>query len=140
MKLHPPERIPGVVLGLLLILAGLAKVTDPPGFHGDLLSYGLPAPDLLLRAVAVSLPWFELALGVCLLAGWWRGTAALAAAVLGAVFAGLLVQGMLRGLELRCGCFGTWLPGWAEHPAIALARAFLLLAGCAWLWRRNPAS
>lgn len=134
------ERFAVVATGLVLAVAGLAKMTNVPGFHGDLLSYGLPAPDLFLRGVAVALPWFEVLLGFCLLAGWWRGSAALAGAGLGALFVILLAQGLLRGLELRCGCFGSWMPRWAEHPGVALARASLLFGGCFWVWRRNPTS
>lgn len=140
MNASRTPRALAIILGFVWLVAGAAKASDPVGFHGDLLAYGLPWPDLLLRWVAVTLPWLELLLGGCLIVGRWTGTAARLGTVLGLLFVVLLVQGLVRGLDLRCGCFGRWWPRWAEHPVVALGRAAAVLVGSAWLARRHPES
>ena len=56
--------------------------------------------------VARALPWFELLLGVLLIAGLWRHVSAAAASLLLAVFFGLMVRAMAKGMQIDCGCFG----------------------------------
>ena len=58
-------------------------------------------------AVARTLPWLELALGVVLIAGLWlRYVSIVAAGILGLFFTVMLVQ-YFRGAGIDCGCFGV---------------------------------
>jgi len=45
----------------------------------------------------------------------------------------MLVQAVLRGLDLNCGCFGAAGRGWFERPDVALVRASLLFAASLYL-------
>ena len=56
--------------------------------------------------VARTLPWFELAIGVLLIAGIFLRSAAVATSLLLAVFFGLMVRAYAKGMEINCGCFG----------------------------------
>jgi hypothetical protein len=47
---------------------------------------------------------------------------------------------MVRGLEVRCGCFGPLTPGWFNEPWFALGRALSLLAASIWLWLKRVPS
>jgi putative oxidoreductase len=94
-------------------------------------------PEWGVLALARMLPWFELALGVLLLAGvWLRSTSVMATGILG-LFFGVMVVGYLRGGGIDCGCFGVG----EALSAKTLARDGLLLAGAltlAWLAWRDP--
>jgi hypothetical protein len=53
------------------------------------------------------LPWLELLLGLCLLAGIWLPGAVLAVNGLLVVFLAAFIFNMARGLDVNCGCFST---------------------------------
>jgi uncharacterized membrane protein YphA (DoxX/SURF4 family) len=81
-------------------------------------------PEWAVYAVARTLPWFELALGVLLVAGvWLRYLSIVAAAILAAFFTVMLVS-YFRGGGIDCGCFGVG----EALSAQTLARDGLLLA------------
>jgi uncharacterized membrane protein YphA (DoxX/SURF4 family) len=64
-------------------------------------------PEWAVYAVARTLPWLELALGVLLMAGvWLRYLAAVAAGIL-ALFFTVMVVSYFRGAGIDCGCFGV---------------------------------
>ena len=88
-------------------------------------------PQWGVIAVARSLPWIELMLGVLLLAGIWKRVAMPAASVLLAVFFSLMVRSYVRGEAIDCGCFG---PGEAISPVTLLRDGGLLAASvlCTW--------
>src|SRR5262245_57823201 len=64
-------------------------------------------PEWAVYAVARTLPWLELTLGVLLVAGMWlRYLSLLATAILALFFSVMLVQ-YFRGAGIDCGCFGV---------------------------------
>lgn len=75
--------------------------------------------------VAHTLPWFELALGVLLVAGLWLRWAGLVASVLLAGFVAAIVHSYAAGLGINCGCFG---PGAEPVNGWTIARDSLFLA------------
>jgi len=79
-----------IVLGGIFVYAAWMKLQEPW------------AVELAARA----LPWFELLLGVWLLAGIWRRVSTVAATLLLAVFFGLMVRAIVKGMQIDCGCFG----------------------------------
>jgi uncharacterized membrane protein YphA (DoxX/SURF4 family) len=92
-------------LGGIFIYAGYTKVENPLQFAAAIEAYKLLPPAIVLWVVKV-LPWIEIVLGVCVLAGIMiRYTAALAGALLALFIAAMLVT-YLRGIEADCGCFG----------------------------------
>lgn len=125
------------VLGAVFCLAGFFKISDPIGFHADLLAYELPMPDFLSRLIAVAFPCLELICGVGLIIGFWRESVSLLALAMSSIFVLVLAQAMVRGLDLNCGCFGSARGQWLNLPAIALIRACLMLWATYWLHRRT---
>jgi len=64
-------------------------------------------PEWAVFTIARTLPWFELALGILLVAGvWLRATSIVAATILGLFFSVMLVS-YFRGAGIDCGCFGV---------------------------------
>ncbi|HMM36251.1 MAG TPA: MauE/DoxX family redox-associated membrane protein [Thermoanaerobaculia bacterium] len=93
-----------IALGLFFVVAALPKIADPPGFAHMVYNYKmLPGP--LVSAMALVLPWAELLMGVALIAGIWRKTAAALVGVLLVVFIAAISFNLLRGNAIDCGCF-----------------------------------
>jgi putative oxidoreductase len=94
-----------VALGILFVWAALAKLPDMRAFAQDVANYRvLPAGSVAFVASAVV--GIELLAGVLLVVGIYERPAAIAVSVLLAAFTAFVVQALLRGIDLRCGCFG----------------------------------
>lgn len=128
------------LLGAVLVAAGGFKAAHPVEFHADLVAYGIGLPDAWLRGIAVMLPWLEVVAGIALGVDFWPETIRFVSVGLSAVFVAVLAQAMVRGLEVRCGCFGPLTPGWFNEPWFALGRAVGLLAASIWLWLKRAPS
>ena len=128
------------LLGAVLVAAGGFKAAHPVEFHADLVAYGIGLPDAWLRGTAVMLPWLEVVAGIALGVDLWPETIRFVSVGLSAVFVAVLAQAMVRGLEVRCGCFGPLTPGWFNEPWFALGRALSLLAASIWLWLKHVPS
>jgi len=126
------------VLGVIFLAAGILKVAHPRDFYSDLLAYEVAVPDLLLRYVAVALPWLEVLCGGALLVDFWSETIRPLVAALCLIFVLMLGQAVLRGLDLKCGCFGVAQGGWLDFPVVALGRAAALLLAAIWLGLHVP--
>jgi uncharacterized membrane protein YphA (DoxX/SURF4 family) len=92
-------------------------------------------PEWAVYAVARTLPWFELVLGLLLVVGvWLRYLSLVATTILGLFFSVMLVQ-YFRGAGIDCGCFGVG----EALSARTLARDGALLAAAVTLvvlsWR-----
>lgn len=95
-----------LLVGVAFIWAGTVKMLDPAAFEEGLVNYRL-IPAGLIPALAVTLPPTEVLLGLCLIVGFLsRGAALLATGMLG-VFTIAIVQAILRGIDVECGCFGA---------------------------------
>ena len=93
-----------IALGLFFVVAALPKIADPPGFAHMVYNYKM-VPGPLVNAMALVLPWAELLMGVALIAGIWRKTAAALVGVLLVVFIVAISFNLLRGNAIDCGCF-----------------------------------
>jgi uncharacterized membrane protein YphA (DoxX/SURF4 family) len=121
-------------LAAVWLVSGLLKAMDPDQTYIAVRAYDV-LPGIGVEIVAALLPWFELALGVLLLAGvGTRLVAAMSAALLLVFIAGV-AQAWARGLSIDCGCFGG---GGAVEPGettyvqeLVRDAGFLLMAG--WL-------
>ena len=104
-----------VVLGCIFIYAAFTKLYFNGEWHfGDyqfffgmvINSYNI-LPMWAVTLAARILPWFELLLGILLVAGiGLRWTGMIASALL-LVFIGAMTRAYLHGLEIMCGCFGN---------------------------------
>jgi putative oxidoreductase len=93
-----------IALGVFFIVAALPKIADPPSFAHMIYNYRL-VPGPLVNLTALALPWAELLMGVALICGIWRRTAALLVGALLVVFIVAISVNLLRGNAIDCGCF-----------------------------------
>lgn len=129
-----------VVLGGLLLLAGVPKLRDREGGLAAVQGYRL-LPEAAERLVAIALPYVEILLGILLVAGLGAPFVPAAATVLFLVFFAALSINLLRGRrDLDCGCFGfanaegaapriTWFHAGRALVLAVLAAALLLTPG-----------
>ena len=95
-----------LIMAGIFIYASIDKIAHPAAFAKDVYNYQI-LPDALVNLTALVLPWLELVLGLCLLAGVWMPGAVLSANGLLLVFLAALLFNMARGLDVNCGCFST---------------------------------
>lgn len=102
-----------LVVAAIFLFAAYSKLLQPTTslatnrtfFALQVDSYQL-LPQWAVMAVASTLPWFELALGLALAAGYPRRTAAAVASLLLLGFFGVMLRTYFKGLQINCGCFG----------------------------------
>jgi uncharacterized membrane protein YphA (DoxX/SURF4 family) len=127
-----------VVLAAVFLYAAYTKLRQPwMVFAMSIDAYGL-LPEFGVLAIARTLPWIELALGLLLLAGiWLRAVSVMTAAILGVFFA-IMVMSFGKGMGIDCGCFGVGEPLTAK----TLFRDGSLLVGAIALsilsWQTHP--
>jgi uncharacterized membrane protein YphA (DoxX/SURF4 family) len=122
-----------LLLGVVFVVAGALKVPDPAAALRAVRAYRL-LPETLVAPVAFGLPVVEIAVGLALLVGVFVRTAALAAAVLLAVFVVAVGSAWARGLQIDCGCFGGGgqvAAGRTAYPAEVLRDVGLLVVALA---------
>ena len=104
-----------VVLGVLFIVASLPKILHPLDFAEAVSNYRLISL-CFVPFVGVALPWVELLAGTLSLVGVWLESAMAILGGLSFVFAIATLSALVRGLDIRCGCFQESQPiSWA-HP------------------------
>ena len=94
-----------VALGALFISAAVTKLPDMTAFAQDVANYRV-IPAALVPLLAAAVVGIELLAGIALVTGVMERSAAAVLAVLLGAFTVLLTQALLRGIDLRCGCFG----------------------------------
>jgi protein-disulfide isomerase/uncharacterized membrane protein YphA (DoxX/SURF4 family) len=124
-----------VVLAAVWAWAALAKIGDPRRFVQVVRAYDA-TPEWLSKAIGYGLPTLELVLAVLLLIGLITRYAAILSATLLVVFLVGIVQAAVRGLEIRCGCFGGGGgPSTSTSYTLDILRDLGLLALSAYLIR-----
>ncbi len=122
-----------LVLSVVFMVAGLAKLADVPGSQKAIHDFGLPQP--LARAAGVLLPCAEIAVAIALIplaSAWW---AALVALLLLVAFIAGISYNLLQGRTPACHCFGQLSSGPAGHSTLmrnvflALVAVFLVVFG-----------
>ena len=98
-----------LVLGGVLIAAGLPKAMDLTGSVQNVLAYELFSYETA-RLIGTLLPVLEIALGVLLVVGLLTRAAAAAGGLLMVAFIIGIISAWSRGLAIDCGCFGTGGP------------------------------
>jgi uncharacterized membrane protein YphA (DoxX/SURF4 family) len=97
-----------IALGVIFIYAGWVKVREPwELFALAIMSYKTALPLAAAEAVARTLPWLEMALGVLLLSGIWLRVSTSMTSLLLVGFMGLIVRAKIMGLQISCGCFSN---------------------------------
>ncbi len=134
-------RNPALLFLLRLVIAGVfiyaswEKILYPEAFVEIIKGYGLEpvVNESVVLLIAIWLPWAELAGGLALLVGIWPRAMGLLFTFLTVMFIVGLAQALLRGIDIRCGCFDL-SPEAATRDWISLWQEALLLLGCLWVW------
>jgi uncharacterized membrane protein YphA (DoxX/SURF4 family) len=138
------ERVRDVIgtvvrLGLaaVFLVSGVLKALDPDTTYVAVRAYDV-LPKAGVALVAGVLPWFEIVLGLLLLAGIATRAVAVVSAGLLLLFVAGVAQAWARGLSIDCGCFGGGGAVAPEDTSYGLEilrdTGFLLMAG--WLIAR----
>ncbi len=98
-------RICQIAIGLIFVVAAVAKIADLPTFAREIHNYRL-APVWSENLLAMTLPWVELLAGLALVVGLRRRAGAVIALALMLVFTAAVGAAWARGLDFQCGCFG----------------------------------
>jgi putative oxidoreductase len=119
-------------LGCMFLWSSLPKIRQPYDFLSAVYSYELVGPRLGML-VAMTLPWMELLVGICLLGGVFVSGALLASTGMGALFTFVLASALYRGIEISCGCFNTSAGDKISYLTLFRAIFILLLSLAAYL-------
>ena len=95
-----------LMLGAVFLYASYDKILHPQAFAKAVYNYQI-LPDAAVNLAALILPWLELLLGLCLIAGVWLPGATVTCTGLLSAFIGALIFNRIRGLDIHCGCFST---------------------------------
>ncbi len=97
-------RLVRVILATIFLWSGLAKLIDPASFAVIIEAFGL-IPESLSMQIAVGLPVLEILLAIGLLLDI-SGSLTIVTGLL-LMFMAILIYGILIGLDVDCGCFGS---------------------------------
>jgi putative oxidoreductase len=122
-----------VVLGALFVWAAATKLPDMAAFAQDVANYRV-VPAAFVPFLASAVVGIELLAGIALVAGVMERPAAAVLVLLLAGFTALLAQALLRGIDLRCGCFG----GDERASWWTVVRDLIMLAAAAAVARGPP--
>jgi uncharacterized membrane protein YphA (DoxX/SURF4 family) len=128
-----------LLLGAVFLYAAYTKLRQSwLLFALSIDSYQL-LPEWAVFALARTLPWLEVALGVLLIAGVWLRYLSVAAAGILGLFFTVMVVSYFRGAGIDCGCFGVGEPLSLKTLArdAALLAAAVTLVSLAWKIRRE---
>lgn len=125
-------------VGGVFFWAGMLKVLDPLAFARGIEAYRVfPRPAAFF--LALTLPYIEVACGALLVLGLLRRPAALTASAFLAGFVVLVAATMARGLDVSCGCFGSF-SGKADLRLLVQDVVLLALSVLILFSRRDPLS
>lgn len=94
-----------VLLGVVFIYAGLPKIISPEDFVESVENYRI-LPRILTHIFAIYLPYLEVICGAMLIIAPRKKGATLILLSLLTVFILAILQAIIRGLDIDCGCFG----------------------------------
>mgnify|MGYP001555708780 CR=1 FL=1 len=124
-----------IAIGALLVAAGALKIGHAAELASAIAGFRL-LPAALIPLLALVLPFFEVLLGLYLLAGLFSRVAAWIAAVQFALYAAAIASAVLRGIPANCGCFGPSDAAAADWPHVVMDAALAIL--CVALAMRAP--
>jgi uncharacterized membrane protein YphA (DoxX/SURF4 family) len=99
-----------VALGAAFVYAGWLKLKEPWELFALAISGYQLLPLKAVELVARTLPWFEVLIGVMLIAGVWLRVAATITSAVLLGFMVLMVRAYAKGMAIDCGCFGNGDP------------------------------
>ncbi|MCL4305632.1 DoxX family membrane protein [bacterium] len=144
------QILTGLDWGFRLLLAGVflyaawPKMLDPGAFAKAITNYRFSLPLIgqdYVYAAAILMPPLEAVCAICLFMSRLRRGAALLLSVMLVIFIVMIVQAVLRGFNIDCGCFGASATasalaskvGWQkvlENTGFLVAAVFVYLRAC----------
>ena len=129
-----------LIVGVVDLLAGLSKYSDPAGNVRAVRAYKI-LPESIVPAVGHALPTVEIVIGSLLILGLFTRVMGLLSGLFFLAFIIGISSAWARGLEINCGCFGNGsVPANPQRQyAIDIARDVGLLLCSVWLviWPRT---
>ena len=128
-----------LVVSAVFLTAAIPKVLDPVAFATDIDNYRM-LPDALIGPMAIGMPLLEAIIGLSLVTGIHARGASIVAAGMLLAFVVAMVQAIVRGIDLDCGCFGHVVEarvGWltvSRNVVLALACGAITLGPDLPLW------
>ena len=101
---QPAALVAALLLGSVLAFSAITKMISPKAFVASVEAYGVLPPSTVLAA-ATGLVGLEFALGLMLVIGIFRRSAAWITLPLVLLFIGMILHAMRVGIS-QCGCFG----------------------------------
>lgn len=114
-----------IALGIVFVVAAIPKIADPPAFAHVIYNYRL-VPGGVINAMALVLPWVELAAGIGLILGVWKREAAIVVGLLLLVFLVAIGVNLARGHAVDCGCFDVRSAGKSRDELLSEMRWVLI--------------
>lgn len=93
-----------IILGIVFLYSAYSKLKNPLVFSESIYNYQILGMGLSAWA-AVLVPVLEGIVGVGLITGLWLRESLILTAALYMVFDLMILQAMIRGLDIDCGCF-----------------------------------
>lgn len=93
-----------LILGGIFIFSGIVKLIDPYKFAGIIYEYGI-LPDIFINPAAIALPLVEIAAGTGLIFNLKYSLELIVLMLI--MFIGVLWFGILKDLNIDCGCFSS---------------------------------
>ncbi|HUT30892.1 MAG TPA: MauE/DoxX family redox-associated membrane protein [Sedimentisphaerales bacterium] len=121
-----------LALGCLFLWSSLPKIRQPYDFLSAVYEYELVGPKLGML-VAMTLPWLELLVGICLVGGIFVSGALLASAAMAAMFTFVIASALYRGLDISCGCFGASSADTVNYSTLIRACLIMLFSVAAYI-------
>lgn len=111
----------------MFLWGSLPKIRQPYDFLSSVYSYELVGPKLGMF-VAMTLPWLEVLVGICLIGGIFISGALLVSTAMAAMFTFVLGSALYHGLEITCGCFGASSTEIVNYSTLIRACVILLFS------------
>jgi uncharacterized membrane protein YphA (DoxX/SURF4 family) len=117
-----------LLAGGVFLVAGALKVIDPAHFAANIDHFRL-LPYFAVAPLALYLPWLEIICGLAVFVGAARRSALVLLFVLTVIFIVAIASAWMRGLDIRCGCFGA-----ASTAPLAYDLVFDVVLGGVLFW------
>jgi uncharacterized membrane protein YphA (DoxX/SURF4 family) len=95
-----------LLLGIVFVYAAYTKLRQPWLLFAMSIDAYQILPEWAVLFLGHWLPWLELGIGLCLMAGFLLRYVAAGATVLLAIFFALMSRAFVTGMTINCGCFG----------------------------------
>ncbi len=116
-----------LLLGGLLLVTGALKAGHAVDLAAAIAGFRL-LPAAVVGPMALALPYFEMLLGLYLVAGLFTRAAAWICTLQFLAYAGAIASAVIRHIPANCGCFGPHDSAVADWPHVGLDLALALVA------------